>query len=73
MGAWAPSRPLVHVADVERLIGHHADMDLRWEQVRFGTTTHDAGHELTDVETDFDLAKRIDQTAAAHGAVPAAD
>jgi 4a-hydroxytetrahydrobiopterin dehydratase len=21
---------IVHVADVERLIGHHADIDLRW-------------------------------------------
>ncbi|MEV7297629.1 4a-hydroxytetrahydrobiopterin dehydratase [Streptomyces microflavus] len=35
---------IVHVADVERLIGHHADIDLRWDYVRFGITTHDAGH-----------------------------
>ncbi|MFS8199263.1 4a-hydroxytetrahydrobiopterin dehydratase [Streptomyces sp. CWNU-52B] len=57
---------LVHVADVERLIGHHADIDLRWGSVRFGITTHDAGHKLT--EADFDLARRIDGIAAAHGA-----
>lgn len=57
---------IVHVADVERLIGHHADIDLRWGHVRFGITTHDAGHRLTGA--DFDLAERIDQIAAAHGA-----
>ncbi|MFD6532867.1 4a-hydroxytetrahydrobiopterin dehydratase [Streptomyces sp. NPDC060184] len=61
---------IVHVADVERLIGHHADIDLRWDQIRFGITTHDAGHKLTDA--DFDLAARIDEIAAAHGAEPKA-
>ncbi|MFF1416898.1 4a-hydroxytetrahydrobiopterin dehydratase [Streptomyces sp. NPDC058280] len=57
---------IVHVADVERLIGHHADIDLRWDRVRFGITTHDAGHKLT--AADFDLARRIDAIAQAHGA-----
>jgi 4a-hydroxytetrahydrobiopterin dehydratase len=59
---------IVHVADVERLIGHHADIDLRWDHVRFSITTHDAGHKLT--EADFDLAARIDAIAAAHDAQP---
>lgn len=62
---------IVHVADVERLISHHADIDLRWGKVRFGITTHDAGHKLT--EADFDLARRIDVIAAAHGAEPLDD
>ncbi|MFD8739416.1 4a-hydroxytetrahydrobiopterin dehydratase [Streptomyces sp. NPDC059618] len=61
---------IVHVADVERLIGHHADIDLRWGRVRFGITTHDAGHKLT--AADFDLAERIDAIAQAHGAEPLA-
>jgi 4a-hydroxytetrahydrobiopterin dehydratase len=59
---------IVHVADVERLISHHADIDLRWGRVRFGITTHDAGHKLT--EADFDLARRIDAIAQAHMAEP---
>ncbi|MFF0110969.1 4a-hydroxytetrahydrobiopterin dehydratase [Streptomyces hirsutus] len=59
---------IVHVADIERLIGHHADIDLRWGRVRFGITTHDAGHRLT--AADFDLAHRIDAIAQAHGAEP---
>ncbi|WP_031009123.1 4a-hydroxytetrahydrobiopterin dehydratase [Streptomyces sp. NRRL F-5727] len=62
---------IVHVADVERLIGHHADIDLRWGRVRFGITTHDAGHKLT--AADFDLARRIDVIAAAHLAEPLDD
>jgi 4a-hydroxytetrahydrobiopterin dehydratase len=59
---------IVHVADVERLVSHHADIDLRWGKVRFGITTHDAGHRLT--EADFDLARRIDAIAQAHMAEP---
>ncbi|MFJ4870514.1 4a-hydroxytetrahydrobiopterin dehydratase [Streptomyces sp. NPDC088757] len=59
---------IVHVADVERLIGHHADIDLRWGRIRFGITAHDAGHRLT--AADFDLARRIDEIAAAHLAEP---
>ncbi|WP_326698998.1 4a-hydroxytetrahydrobiopterin dehydratase [Streptomyces sp. NBC_01754] len=59
---------IVHVADIEGLIGHHADIDLRWDHVRFTITTHDAGHELTSA--DFDLAHRIDSIAGGHGAVP---
>lgn len=62
---------IVHVADVERLIGHHADIDLRWGRIRFGITTHDAGHRLT--AADFDLARRIDDIATAHHAEPLDD
>ena len=36
--------------------------------MRFGITTHDAGHRLT--AADFDLAQRIDAIAHAHGADP---
>ncbi|WP_328933247.1 MULTISPECIES: 4a-hydroxytetrahydrobiopterin dehydratase [unclassified Streptomyces] len=62
---------IVHVADVERLISHHADIDLRWGKLRFGITTHDAGHRLT--AADFDLARRIDAIAQAHSAEPLDD
>ncbi len=57
---------IVHVADIERPIGRHADIDLRWDRVRFGIATHDAGHKLT--AADFDLAHRIDVIAQAHRA-----
>ncbi|MFF8745718.1 4a-hydroxytetrahydrobiopterin dehydratase [Streptomyces californicus] len=59
---------IVNVADTERLVGHHADIDLRWDHVRFRITTHDAGHRLT--AADFDLTARIDRIAVAHQAQP---
>jgi 4a-hydroxytetrahydrobiopterin dehydratase len=59
---------IVHIADIERLISHHADIDLRWDSIRFGITTHDAGHQIT--AADFDLAQRIDAIARAHDARP---
>ncbi|SBW26727.1 hypothetical protein FDG2_5024 [Candidatus Protofrankia californiensis] len=54
---------IVHVADVERRIGHYADIDLRWDSIRFGITTHDAGHRIT--AADFDPGSvDIDDCAA---------
>ncbi|MBN3931083.1 4a-hydroxytetrahydrobiopterin dehydratase [Streptomyces verrucosisporus] len=66
-------RPVPHAPGfgrrrVERLVGHHADIDPRWDRVRFAITAHDAGNRLTG--DDFDLAGRIDQIAAAHSAKP---
>ncbi|WP_411088328.1 4a-hydroxytetrahydrobiopterin dehydratase [Streptomyces sp. 061-3] len=59
---------IVHIADRERRIGHHADIDLRIDHLQIAVTTHDAGYKLT--EADFDLAARIDFIAAAHQATP---
>jgi 4a-hydroxytetrahydrobiopterin dehydratase len=39
-------------------IGHHPDLSLSWDTVRISITSHAAGG-LT--ESDFELAKRIDQ------------
>ncbi|WSA82621.1 4a-hydroxytetrahydrobiopterin dehydratase [Streptomyces sp. NBC_01799] len=59
---------IVHIADRERRIGHHADIDLRMDHLRIAVTTHDADYKLT--EADFDLAAPIDFIAAAHQATP---
>lgn len=59
---------IVQVADRERRIGHHADIDLRIDHLRFAITTHDAGYRLT--AADFDLAERIDAIVAAHQSIP---
>ncbi|MBT2438818.1 4a-hydroxytetrahydrobiopterin dehydratase [Streptomyces sp. ISL-36] len=59
---------IVHVADRERRIGHHADIDLRMDHITFSVTTHDADFKLT--QADFDLAARIDAIVAAHQAIP---
>jgi len=58
----------VHVAAEARGVGHHPDIDIRWRRIRFGITTRDAGHRITDL--DFALARHIDAMAAGHGATP---
>lgn len=62
---------LTYVAAKAREIGHHPDVDLRWQRITFRITTHDAGRKLT--EADFELARWIDQIAEGHGADPAPD
>jgi len=63
----------MYVAAKAREVGHHPDIDIRWQRIRFGITTHDAGNRIT--ELDFALARHIDAIAAGHGAkpVPAGD
>jgi 4a-hydroxytetrahydrobiopterin dehydratase len=59
---------IVEVARTAKEVGHHPDILRKWDTVAFTVTTHDAGYKITDL--DFDLARRIDDIAAAHGAGP---
>jgi 4a-hydroxytetrahydrobiopterin dehydratase len=61
----------MYVGAKAREIQHHPDINIRWQRIRFGITTHDAGHRIT--ELDFALAEQIDQIAAGHGAKPVAE
>lgn len=45
------------VAEIAEAAGHHPDIDIRYNKVRFALMSHDAGG-LT--ERDFDLAAAID-------------
>jgi 4a-hydroxytetrahydrobiopterin dehydratase len=56
----------MYVGAKAREIGHHPDIDIRWQRIRFGITTHDAGNRIT--ELDFALAEAIDRIATGHGA-----
>jgi 4a-hydroxytetrahydrobiopterin dehydratase len=58
----------MYVGAKAREIGHHPDIDIRWQRIRFAITTHDAGNRIT--AADFGLAAHIDQIAAGHGAEP---
>jgi 4a-hydroxytetrahydrobiopterin dehydratase len=48
------------VGELAEAAGHHPDIDIRYNRVRLGLTTHDAGG-LT--ELDFELAKGADGAA----------
>ncbi|GAB3279994.1 4a-hydroxytetrahydrobiopterin dehydratase [Actinocorallia lasiicapitis] len=60
----------LYVGAKAREIGHHPDVHITWQRIRFDITTHDAGHKLT--HKDFELAHHIDRIAAGHGAEPVA-
>ncbi|MBA9001660.1 MULTISPECIES: 4a-hydroxytetrahydrobiopterin dehydratase [Thermomonospora] len=58
----------MYVAAKAREVGHHPDIHITWQRIRFAITTHDAGHRLT--VKDFELARHIDAIATGHGAEP---
>jgi 4a-hydroxytetrahydrobiopterin dehydratase len=49
------------VADVAEEMNHHPDIDIRWRNVRFGLSTHDAGGVTA---LDIEQAGRINQLAS---------
>ncbi|MGW0590815.1 4a-hydroxytetrahydrobiopterin dehydratase [Streptosporangium sp. NPDC002607] len=56
----------MYVAAKAREVGHHPDIHITWQRIRFAITTHDAGNRLT--AKDFELAHHIDVIAAGHDA-----
>lgn len=65
LGSFMPVIDLVNrVAEAAESANHHPDIDIRYNQVTFGLTTHDSGG-LT--HQDMDLARRIDELAASVG------
>jgi len=50
-----------YVAEIAEKLGHHPDIDVRYNKVRLAVTTHDAGG-LT--EKDLELARTVDAAGA---------
>lgn len=57
---------LVHVATVQEELNHHADLALTYNRLGVAVNTHSVGGRVT--ELDAQLATRIEELAAAHGA-----
>ncbi|MFJ3929197.1 MULTISPECIES: 4a-hydroxytetrahydrobiopterin dehydratase [unclassified Streptomyces] len=57
---------VVHVARIQEELNHHSDLTLGYDTVRLSVHSHDVDA-LTD--RDFTLARRVEDAAAAHGAV----
>lgn len=53
------------VAIVAEAMDHHPDIDIRWRTVHFTLSTHSAGGVT---QLDVELAHRISEAAAEHGA-----
>jgi len=58
----------MYVGAKAREVGHHPDIHITWQRIRFVITTHDAGGKITG--QDFMLASHIDAIAAGAGAKP---
>ncbi|MFH8294216.1 MULTISPECIES: 4a-hydroxytetrahydrobiopterin dehydratase [unclassified Streptomyces] len=57
---------VVHIARTQDELDHHSDLTLGYHTVTLSVHTHSAGGALTAL--DFELARRVEELAPAHGA-----
>ncbi|MFE2507839.1 4a-hydroxytetrahydrobiopterin dehydratase [Streptomyces naganishii] len=63
---FAAAAMVVHIARVQDELDHHSDLTLGYNTVSLAVNTHSAGSVVT--EKDFELARRVQELAPAHGA-----
>ncbi|MFE7313043.1 4a-hydroxytetrahydrobiopterin dehydratase [Streptomyces sp. NPDC057555] len=57
---------VIHIAQIQEELGHHADLTLGYNRLVVAITTHSIGGRISYL--DFGLARRIEEIAAGHGA-----
>ncbi|MEU4658312.1 4a-hydroxytetrahydrobiopterin dehydratase [Streptomyces sp. NPDC023723] len=62
----AATAMVVHIAQVQEELDHHSDLTLGYDTVSLSVHTHSAGGAVT--EKDLELARRVEDLAAGHGA-----
>ncbi|WP_217145019.1 4a-hydroxytetrahydrobiopterin dehydratase [Streptomyces sp. AC627_RSS907] len=63
---FAATAMVVHIAQVQDELDHHSDLTLGYDTVALAVHTHSAGGAVT--EKDVELARRVEDLAAGHGA-----
>ncbi|MEW2447875.1 4a-hydroxytetrahydrobiopterin dehydratase [Streptomyces parvulus] len=63
---FAATAMVVHVAQVQEELDHHSDLTLGYHTVSLAVHTHSAGGAVT--AKDVELAHRVEDLAAGHGA-----
>ncbi|MEV5805298.1 MULTISPECIES: 4a-hydroxytetrahydrobiopterin dehydratase [Streptomyces] len=63
---FAATALVVHVAQVQEELDHHSDLTLGHNTVSLAVHTHSAGGAVT--AKDVELARRVEDLAAGHGA-----
>ncbi|MEV6020813.1 MULTISPECIES: 4a-hydroxytetrahydrobiopterin dehydratase [unclassified Streptomyces] len=63
---FAATALVVHIAQVQEELDHHSDLTLGYNTVSLAVNTHSVGGAVTAL--DFDLARRVEELAPAHGA-----
>ncbi|MFI0964968.1 4a-hydroxytetrahydrobiopterin dehydratase [Streptomyces sp. NPDC021080] len=63
---FAATAMVVHIAQVQEELDHHSDLTLGYNTIALTVNTHSVGGAVTTL--DFDLARRVEELAPAHGA-----
>ncbi len=63
---FAAAALVVHIAQVQDELDHHADLTISYHTVSLTVNTHSVGGAVT--ELDFELASRVEELAPGHGA-----
>ncbi|MEU8535917.1 4a-hydroxytetrahydrobiopterin dehydratase [Streptomyces sp. BPPL-273] len=63
---FAATALVVHVAQLQEELDHHSDLTLGYNTVSLAVHTHSAGGAVT--AKDVELARRVEDLAAGHGA-----
>ncbi|MEU4089546.1 4a-hydroxytetrahydrobiopterin dehydratase [Streptomyces aureus] len=63
---FAATAMVVHIAQVQEELDHHSDLTLGYNTISLTVNTHSVGGAVTAL--DFDLARRVEELAPAHGA-----
>lgn len=63
---FAAAALVVHIARIQDELNHHSELTLGYNTVSVAVNTHDAGGAVT--ARDFELARRVEEIAPAHGA-----
>ncbi|MER5434444.1 4a-hydroxytetrahydrobiopterin dehydratase [Streptomyces sp. NPDC002588] len=63
---FAATALVVHVARIQEELDHHSELTLGYNTVSLTVNTHSVGGAVT--ELDFELAGRVEEAAAGHGA-----
>ncbi|MFI1161872.1 4a-hydroxytetrahydrobiopterin dehydratase [Streptomyces sioyaensis] len=64
-GHFPAAAMIIHIAQIQEELGHHAELTLGYNQVGVAVNTHSIGGRITHL--DFGLARRIEDIAPAHG------
>lgn len=65
-GHMAAVAMVVHIATAQEELDHHADLTLTYNKLGVAVNTHSVGGKVTELDTQ--LARRIEEIAAGHGA-----
>jgi 4a-hydroxytetrahydrobiopterin dehydratase len=57
---------VIHVAAIQEELNHHSEMTLGYAKLSLTVNTHSVGGQVT--EKDIELARRVEEIAAGHGA-----